>query len=303
MGRKLIDLTGQTFGRWTVLERAENRGNQPYWVCECGCEKHTIKEIKGSALRRGESKSCGCWRHEFNQKDLTNQKFGSLIAIRPTEKRSGSQVVWECLCNCGNTCYVGASNLICGHTSSCGCARKNSALFKDLTGQQFGLLTAIKPTEDRDFSNVIWECRCQCGKYCLVSSNKLLMGRKTSCGCTQRKSRGEEKIQQILEKNNIEFQTQKTFDTCKDINLLLFDFWVSNSYLIEFDGMQHFKSVEYFGGEECFTTLQKHDKIKNQWCKDNNITLIRIPYTQLNKITLQDIQPETSSFIVKGVDT
>lgn len=57
-------------------------------------------------------------------KDLTGQRFGKLIAIRPTEKRAyGGNIVWECKCDCGNTCYVSAHDLKHGNVKSCGCLK------------------------------------------------------------------------------------------------------------------------------------------------------------------------------------
>lgn len=62
MGRVFIDLTGQTFGRWTVLRRAENRRNLTCWLCSCSCG--TTKEVRSTQLRNGNSKSCGCFQKE-----------------------------------------------------------------------------------------------------------------------------------------------------------------------------------------------------------------------------------------------
>lgn len=56
-----------------------------------------------------------------NARDLSNQRFNRLIAVRPTKKRSGNSVVWKCLCDCGKIVFVGAGSLTTGHTKSCGC--------------------------------------------------------------------------------------------------------------------------------------------------------------------------------------
>ena len=71
MGRKLIDLTGQKFNRWRVIERVENRGKKPYWLCECECGN--IKEVRGAHLRNGTHKSCGCILGEFNKTRATHR--------------------------------------------------------------------------------------------------------------------------------------------------------------------------------------------------------------------------------------
>lgn len=62
---RAIDLTGQIFGRWTVLKRAENKGNGvAHWLCQCSCEKKSIKIVSGRSLRNGQSTSCGCIHKE-----------------------------------------------------------------------------------------------------------------------------------------------------------------------------------------------------------------------------------------------
>lgn len=66
---RFIDITGQTFGRWTVLEfghwEEDKKGNNhAFWLCQCSCDKKTIREVNGSSLRRGKSKSCGCYSAE-----------------------------------------------------------------------------------------------------------------------------------------------------------------------------------------------------------------------------------------------
>ena len=56
------DLTGQTFGKWTVLYRTENQGVKTMWVCQCSCDKHTIKPVSTKNLKSRTSESCGCNR-------------------------------------------------------------------------------------------------------------------------------------------------------------------------------------------------------------------------------------------------
>jgi hypothetical protein len=57
-------------------------------------------------------------------KDLTNQHFGNLLAIKPTDARRQGKVVWECHCDCGNTIFVNSTDLLTGNTRSCGCLLK-----------------------------------------------------------------------------------------------------------------------------------------------------------------------------------
>ncbi|XZH99782.1 hypothetical protein ACSXEK_16380 (plasmid) [Clostridium perfringens] len=108
---------------------------------------------------------------------------------------------------------------------------------------------------------------------------------KSGVGCPIcNQSKGEKSIRQYLEKNNIEFKQEYRFNDCRHKLPLPFDFYIENYNLcIEFDGGQHFKKVKHFG-EESFKLTQIRDKIKNKFCEENNIRLIRIPYWELDNI-------------------
>ena len=98
-------------------------------------------------------------------------------------------------------------------------------------------------------------------------------------------SKGETKILQYLIDNNITYIYQHTYDDCKHIHKLPFDFFIpSHNMCIEYDGEQHFNSVEFFGGDTNLQETQYRDSIKTNYCLDNNINLLRIPYTKLKCI-------------------
>ena len=98
-------------------------------------------------------------------------------------------------------------------------------------------------------------------------------------------SSGESEIKRILESLNIKFKRQHIFKGCKFKSYLPFDFYLPDyNTLIEFDGAQHYKIVDYFGGFDGFVDRKIRDTVKNIYCKDNNINLIRIPYWEFNNI-------------------
>lgn len=100
------------------------------------------------------------------------------------------------------------------------------------------------------------------------------------------RSSGELEIINFLNKNNINYESQYAFDGCRDKKVLPFDFYVPDyNICIEFDGEQHFRPFEIFGGEAGFDIRVKHDNIKNEYCKSNNIKLIRIPYYEFKNIS------------------
>ena len=140
---KLIDLTGNKYGRLTVLhkdtERKTNSGS--YWICQCDCGK--IKSVKSSSLRRGEIESCGCLRNErtyeaneHNRDHLEGQRFGKLTVIGRDETKPKGTVYWICLCDCGNLTSVRGSNLKLkdeNRTVSCGCYHRSIGATNILT--------------------------------------------------------------------------------------------------------------------------------------------------------------------------
>lgn len=184
------DIRGQKFGRLTVLERVEdfNKGGNARWLCKCECGSETL--VYGNDLVRPNqpTRSCGCGRTEC----LVGNRYGRLTVVRETKKRSGSNVVRECVCDCGNTCFVSGDKLKNGNTRSCGClateiGRKlGKARKKDLINFRFGRLKVIADTGKRASGNdVIWRCKCDCGTIVEVSSPNLQTNTR-SCGCLQK---------------------------------------------------------------------------------------------------------------------
>lgn len=119
---KRKDLTGQRSGLLTVIEETgERRRGSVLWRCKCDCGKECLRST--SELMDGTAVSCGCaWRQPAVK---AGQRFGWLVAVEPTDKRSAKSVMWKCKCDCGNVVLVRATSLKCGHTTSCGCRRRS----------------------------------------------------------------------------------------------------------------------------------------------------------------------------------
>lgn len=156
-----IDLTGQKFGRLTVLEQDYDHPlshKRTYWKCLCDCGN--IISVAAQSLRRktNPTKSCGCIRKENNKKrkgvpqtgkvPMIGKKFGRLTVLRESTKRSGTRkkLMYHCICDCGNECDVVGEGLRNGSTKSCGCiyeetrgiATKNYCTY-DLDSYSFGI--------------------------------------------------------------------------------------------------------------------------------------------------------------------
>lgn len=98
-------------------------------------------------------------------------------------------------------------------------------------------------------------------------------------------SKGEKAIERFLITNNIKFGWQKSFDGCKNIHLLSFDFYLPEfNICIEFNGKQHYESIGWFGGEEALKNTILRDNIKKEFCLNNGIELFTLKYDQYNNI-------------------
>lgn len=240
MGKLRYDLTGQTYGRWTVLERAESLNNKDTcWLCRCQCGNEKI--VFGKNLKNGRSKSCGCYKKEVNIQQQIE---------------------------------------------------KNQSRSLDITGERYGKLTAIEPTDQRKGKSIIWKCKCDCGNIVYVSVDSLRGQHSTkSCGCLGR-SVGEYNIFQLLENNKIHFISEYH----PDDGYGRYDFGILNENnqiirLIEFDGEQHFQNSSGYWGSS-FQEQQIRDKKKNEYALSHNIPLVRIPYWERDKITLDMIMSD-----------
>ena len=315
MGRA-IDLTNQKFGELTVLRQATKEEIQNYtkiqdttktrnacWWVQCSCGKEPFV-VQGRNLRNGKTQSCGHLKSHpnSNRDNLEGQKFGKLTVLNYVGSNKNGFGVWHCKCDCGNEKDILGASLKKGETKSCGCLKEETYHGHpiDYYGQRFGFIEPLYPTDDRSTGkNIIWHCKCHnCGNELDIASNNLK--RYISCGCIH--SKGEYKIKQILNNNKIPFKQEKTFENCISpiTNAQLkFDFFINNSYLIEYDGEQHFYSTgRGWNNEEHLKEVQYRDKIKDNWCKENHIPLIRIPYTHYNDLCLEDLLLETSKYII-----
>ena len=234
--------------------------------------------------------------------DLTGQRFNRLTILEyDKEKSKPGRAYWICKCDCGNIKSIRSDQLKNGNTRSCGCYKIE--LFvnntkKDLTGQKFGKLTALYPTDKRAGHHIMWHCRCDCGNECDVSGAMMSIGHVQSCGCLT--SVGEANISKVLNEHNISFEKEKIFKDFiySDTNAYpRFDFYLPDyNRLIEFDGQQHYEEVKHF-----ITTLderKERDYLKNKYAKSHNIDLVRIPYIERDNITLDLILGD--KYLIKG---
>ena len=238
------------------------------------------------------------------------------ICDRAPNKPGSRRAMVICLCHCGNYTVLNAQYFYNGHTKSCGCYNKEyhketcktlgkkSPKPKDYTKIDNPYYTFIKRLEKKDKNNsFIWEIQCKnCGKkYEAVPAQLISDSRRKGinpCNCQHSISKGVLKIMRLLKEANIPFIQEYSFNDCLSPkgNKLKFDFYLpENNCLIEYDGEQHVIPTSFgdkkISGEEKMKLCQEYDNIKNEYCKTNNIALIRISYTQYNNITINDLIP------------
>jgi hypothetical protein len=205
------DLTGQRFGLLTVLRPTEQRKHEcVVWECRCDCGKTTM--LTTNALTTGNTKSCGCYHDICGIINLAGRRFGLLTVQKMLNKKKGNQILWECLCDCGNTVEVAGASLRCGATKSCGCYRRDMR-FVDLTGLKVGKLTVLKLSEVNIHHEKAWECHCDCGKTVIVRASSLKAGTTRSCGCLNEVSLEalkKEREKTLIDGTNVHALCQKT---------------------------------------------------------------------------------------------
>jgi hypothetical protein len=118
--------------------------------------------------------------------DISGQRFGRLTALEPAGKYFNA-VTWLCQCECGRQTEARGFSLRAGAQRSCGCLGRGRK-FVDISGQQFGRLTALEPAGKYRNGAIIWLCQCDCGTPTRVSGSVLRSGAQRSCGCLRKET-------------------------------------------------------------------------------------------------------------------
>lgn len=246
--------------------------------------------------------------------DLTNKDFGYWHVLERAKNNAYGAAYWKCECKaCGTIKNVSSTNLRRGESTNCGCIRMKKmrqASIKHEEGKTYGFLFVNRmATEDekprKDAQSVYWNCSClKCGKEnVIVRGDYLRNGDTKSCGCLV--SYHERHIQEMLNNLGITYTTQQKFEeltsTGRACDRLMFDIAVYDNntlqYLIEYDGSQHFVySGSGWHTKEYLERTHRNDLLKNKYCFEHHIPLIRIPYDV--EYNLNDLKLETTRFLL-----
>ena len=183
MGKK-VDLTGQRFGKLVVLGDSGKRGHGAVmWDCACDCGNKVTKRT--CELGSGKCRSCFYRDRATNKVDLTGHRFGEWTVLEDSGNRGrGGNILWKCVCDCGEHRLVDGNSLRNGSSKSCGCSNR-----LDLIGCRFGRLVVLGSMRVNERSG--WLCECDCGKKTHVITSALTSGNSKSCGCNKRYRIGE----------------------------------------------------------------------------------------------------------------
>lgn len=174
------------------------------------------------------------------------------------------------------------------------CAGKKVVLSNCLATIRPEIATQWHPTKNKHLTShnvtagskkiAYWQCESISNHTwsAIIASRTRINGN----GCPHcNESKGEKSIKKFLIDNNIIFESEKRFYKCKNKKPLPFDFYLPDyNLLIEYDGAFHYESIEFAGGIKKLKETQMRDKIKTKYAKDNNILLLRIPYTEFDNI-------------------
>ncbi|MFA5617724.1 MAG: hypothetical protein WDK95_12845 [Syntrophorhabdaceae bacterium] len=312
---KRKNVVDERFGKLVILstenKKDQNGRQRKYCKCLCDCGNIVVRIYEN--LTKSKMPSCGCARKEIGRKlygtDVNGQKFGRLKVLETLWDEN--PVKLRCLCDCGNE-YIGVKSQICyGRTQSCGCLHRDVVMesnAKDWTGvlSDFG----VEFMSQRSINKAgqwLWNCKCGiCGKMFVALPAKVNNGHITSCGC-RRRSSGEEMIENFLIASGIDYISEYSFEDCVCKYPLRFDFAVFNndnlSFLIEYNGKQHYEPVSIFDGQKGFKKAVIRDEIKRNYCKDNAIRLLELPYSLSvdeikNKILTESLETVTPTIVI-----
>lgn len=244
-----------------------------------------LNNLKSGCLKFHSFYSGNIFTTENIHKWIENNKKTFKYLSGDYERITKRNLIFECLC--GNIFKCSLSDIITGGKDCCNSCSKEKMgrrLSRENVLEIFNscgldIVKEFKYLNNR--TKFLVKCR-KCG-FTWERAVGTLSSKKSCPKCKQ--SKGEIKISSFLILSDIDFVIQKKFENCKDISVLPFDFYLPNqNILIEYNGEQHYKVNEFFGGKEGFKAQKKRDKIKAKYCKENDIPLLIIPYTEFERI-------------------
>lgn len=161
----------------------------------------------------------------YREDKYTSKQFARLTILGKDLNKPGSNPYYVCKCDCDTIKSIFIGSILSGRSTSCGCARRECSSelgrksFRDLSGQQFGLLKAIKPDQTKSSKHgMYWICECSCGNITSVQSSHLVNGDTKSCGCLTKNDLTNKHFGKLIAKfidKELTSKTQKVYWVCE----------------------------------------------------------------------------------------
>ena len=277
------------------LLETEWLGNTAMMRFRCACGK----EFKAQWNRfrcQGQTRCNDCAKAgQYAEKRLTDDDLRARIAkcsdsewVSGEYKNQKSKLTFRC--SCGNLFTVACSTFLY-QPSFLKCPSCSGKLKGDLQKMDIGFIAdyavehgaVLLSTEYVSASEPLM-FQCSCGRKFKRSWNSFYSGKAYRClRCTRYISKGSLILEQRLIELGLFYEREKRFPDCVYKRPLPFDFYIPDQNMcIEFDGEQHYRPVAFGKKEDDFEELKKRDAIKDQYCKEHGITLVRVPYYALD---------------------
>ena len=278
-------------GEFTVLGEYQGRMKPVLLRHEvCGRELEIIPRNFYRGIRCRLCNGTGCrLTQEVFEKRIQCQGNGEYLNLEKYKRAKTPVLIIHKVC--GHQWKISPSNFFSGKR----CPKCAGNTKKDTTSyvrevenldENYKVLDKYKNNQEK-----IKMLHTECGNQFEMRPADFLTGQRCP-HCKQ--SRGERDIANFLKNSSIEYEFQKRFKDCRDKNTLPFDFYIpALNSCIEFDGIQHFEPIDYFGGEKALKEVQRRDGIKTIYCKEKGIKLLRIRYDE-------DVEEKLNSILKKS---
>lgn len=283
------EFEGRLFGAFPDLEvLGKYQSHDSRILVECKKHEYRWEPTANQLLSGSGCPVCGvekrakARRKPVAQFEKELKRLSPHIQVLGNYKNNHTKI--PCKCNKHNAEFWATPNNLLKGRGCKKCGAENSSKAQLLTHKEFVEklskhnpdVVAVGKYINSD-TNILVESTL-CGHKWETNPKYLIQG--TGCPiCSS--SRGERVVRRYLKGRSIDFNHQHTFEDCRYKSVLFFDFYLPKLQIaIEYDGRQHFEPVDAFGGKREFREIQQRDAVKDRYCKENNIKLIRIPYTE-----------------------
>ena len=260
--------------------------------CKCLICGYEWEGICGNLLHGSGCKRCATEKTISYQSHSHNWFLEQMCLIHPDinvlSPFKSMKTIVRCRCNVDGNEWITTPDSLLNRKSGCRiCSNRTRGILSRKSNEEFVydlsmINPNIYPLEPYITYDHKIKCLCRVHNYVWMVSPSKLLRQPTGCPKCNMYS-NEVRISSLLDSWGFQYETQKRFPDCKDINTLPFDFFLTDfNTVIEYDGEGHYKPIFRSSNKEkdilAYETCIKHDRIKDEYCSENSIHIIRIPY-------------------------